>query len=321
MKIKRILFLFTIAMMLICFVGCELVTGLANGDSSVQLPNAETGDTDIESPKNDEGNGEVTPPVDNEESNNEETSSNGEDNKNDNTSSKEDNEKNEDDVSSESDAKYENLSVLLPWLNEISAGEITQFIYQRENTSTGPENFGYSYCFNDTEIITSVLDAFQNMKVRYAVNGEQDVAGGTWEGFTLITAEGEKYSIGLSARYMFIDNYEAVKLSSLPDVPKDKASESTLFFVRFYDSFEIYTNTDDPQLIGEGDGFCNLEFKAYEGDTSEFTSTGAQYYVSCSAGVLYLYSDTVFSYQRYMDDSPMFYELCHGASFGEYISK
>lgn len=309
-------------MVLICFVGCELVNSLANGDYSVQLPNAETGDTDTETPKNDEENGEVAPPVDNEESSNKDTSSNDEENKNDNTSSpSEENDKNENTVSPESDAKYENLSVLLPWLNEISASEITQFIYQRENFSTGPENFGYSYYFNDTETITSVLDAFQNMKVRYAVDGEQDVAGGTSEDFIFVTAEGEKYSIGLSARYMFISNYEAVKLISLPDIPKDKASESTLFFVRFYDSFEIYTNTDDPQLIGEGDGFCNLEFKVYEGDNAAFADLQPEYYVSCSAGVLYLYSDTVFSYQRYIDDSPMFYELCYGASFGEYISK
>ena len=212
------------------------------------------------------------------------------------------------------------LSAVVPWLGEISADQVSEFVYQ--SSSGEPGSLGNSYYFTDSGVICEMLEALKSAKVRCAEDSEADLPGGRVESFIFITADGERHSFSTTAGYLHVvqaGTHEAFKLLNAPKIPTYKASDSTLIFVRFYDDFKVYTNTDDPRLLGEGDNFNKYEFKVYEGDASEFDEVEPRYYVECSAGILYLYSDSLFSHQEYDGAPVVFYQLCHGEGFGEYL--
>lgn len=212
-----------------------------------------------------------------------------------------------------------NLSEFYPWLSEIRAEDIAELRIEDNVHGVAPGSLDTVYYFTDSSVILDIFTKLRDMKMRVAVGGEADVAGGRGKRFTFIMGEGEKYNLYISNGFLYTEN-QTYKLRFVPSIPKEMASEKTRCFVAYSDKFDIYTNTEEPTLVGGSDNFDELEFVVYRGNT-DVISAEPIYYMEWSGEKMYIYSDTVFSYTPYGRDEPIYYELCRGMKFSDYIQK
>ena len=290
-----------------------LVNNLCGINSYDTPPSDGEENTEVTPPSDGEENTEITPPSDGEENTEITPPSDGEENTE--ITPPSDGEENTEVTPPATEPVIKQLSEYKPWLNELTADQVAEVKISSSRSGVAPGSLSYSCYFTDAEFISELLREFGDMKMRLAVNGEEMIPGGSSIVFYFITEDGESYVIGIGNGYVWDDSgYEACKLDKIPSFSKEDA-EMTMNFEILSNEFVIYTNSESPEQVGGGDCFGSLEFVKYEGEAF----TDALYYVDCSIGRLYVYSDTVFSYAQYGSSSEVFYELCRGMSFADFI--
>lgn len=209
------------------------------------------------------------------------------------------------------------LSALNPWIDEISADEVSELRIEQNGYGMAPGSLDGVYYFTDTEVIADILTGLKNVTIRRATESESAVCGGSGISFKITDKNGKLYTLVTSNGFYYTDD-AIYKLSGIPSIPREKASQKTCSFISYGQGFDIYTNTTEPEQVGIIDYLERLEFINCTSDDVVYAEP--THYIECWGNQkIYIYSDTVFSYCHYSDDTPTFYALQRGMSFKEFI--
>ena len=205
---------------------------------------------------------------------------------------------------------------LKPWINEINPEDIEELRIAYPGYGMAPGSLNGIYYFTDTEVIREVLEKLQRIKVEAATEREAAVFGGGGTNFEFKDKNGTVYKLNTGNGFYYTNN-GIYKLSSLPHISKEKASQHTIFFTTYDETLEIYTNTD--QYVGIVENLGDFEFSVYSGDIEALGDY--THYITWEPVTIYIYSDTVFSYPKNGYGEPVFYELQRGMSFKSILGK
>ena len=214
-----------------------------------------------------------------------------------------------------------NLPRFEPWLNELSAANVTEVKNVTEYIGIKPGNFKEITSTKDSLAIEEILVACKKIGMREITEEEAQIDGGM--GFTVEFVLDDE-----TVRSIYFNNWNYTDgngnyytLDSLPRIPSEFDPDLSYSFITLKNSHKVY-GADDSEM-GELVELGDLEFTEYEGDLfliGGITQTVTpKSYIETEFGRIYICSEKVFRFADVDMGIERYYELTEGASFKSFI--
>ena len=208
------------------------------------------------------------------------------------------------------------LSEQATWLNEVTADNVVRVGVLHIFYGVHPSTLMDSYYSTTESEIVAFIDFYKNLEVE-EVNPDEikEVYGGGGRNIVFTYADGSSKTIYMTQGCFIIGS----------QVFKPKASDDFDYKTTFdrysrmgYDKpSNVFTNTEEPELVGETDDISDFRFKAIEAEEDAYLN--ATHYIEVEFGKIYILSETQFCVDK--TKAIDYYELMEGQTFSDFITE
>ena len=200
------------------------------------------------------------------------------------------------------------------WLNDIEPDDILEIKDISEYVAVAPGNLKTVQRTVDQDVIARMLDSYKNLIMSPISKEDTMIDGGSAYTVEFLLKSGETKSLRFNNKNYVAGDDVYFNIKYIPSLTPYSNVTDSYSFVTYAQTFDLYTNEDDPKLLGEYSGLENLEFVTLS-DSSKMGD--AEYYILFDAGKIYIVSDTVFYVSR-KPNSYEWYELADKQKFSDF---
>ena len=212
-----------------------------------------------------------------------------------------------------------NLPEKADWLQGLSADSVVKIDIKDSSYSVEPGSTDHCYYTENKEVIEKIIEVYHNLRIKRDTSGRHnEVIGGDSRMVTFTFADGHTEEL------YFHNGYYIQGLLVFDIVFGNKVHnyfnecERYSRFVTLSNEANVYTNTDEPQLVGKAENIELWEFVDIDPVEETDSPEKAMSYVDSSFGKIYVLSDTGFCVEKLGELS--YYELTNGQTFGDFIT-
>ena len=192
---------------------------------------------------------------------------------------------------------YKKLGDVLSWSKELDSENVTEVYNEDGALGVAPGSFVSVCRSTDSEDIKTALSIFDSDVMRVNSRASQ-VSGGSYSSYSFKTSTGEN-SLFINNGFIYVDGVPYYFYGNEPafSSPYLSGNKFTVYGSNPSNVYEISSADGSLIKLEDIDYLGNLEFVAYEGDTSLLTT--AKYKIedyNKLSSSLYVYSDEIFSY-------------------------
>lgn len=207
------------------------------------------------------------------------------------------------------------LSDQATWLKEASSENVVRVGVLRLINGIHPSTLMDCYYSTTESEIVAFIEFYKNLEVEEVSSDKiEAVIGGGGINIEFTYADGSSKTIHKTQGY-FIIGSQAFKPKASDDF--DYKTTFDRYSRMGYDKpSNVFTNTEEPELVGETDDISDFRFKAIEAEEDAYLN--ATHYIEVEFGKIYILSETQFCINKIKAID--YYELMEGQSFRDFIT-
>lgn len=208
------------------------------------------------------------------------------------------------------------LSEQATWLNEVTADNVVRVGVLHIFYGVHPSTLMDSYYSTTESEIVAFIDFYKNLEVE-EVNPDEikEVYGGGGRNIVFTYADGSSKTIYMT-QGCFIIGSQVFKPKAADDF--DYKTGFDRYSRMGYDKLSnVFTNTEESELVGETDDISDFIFKAIEAEEEAYLN--ATHYIEVEFGRIYILNEKQFCVNT-LGGSIKYYELVEWQSFSDFIT-
>ena len=203
------------------------------------------------------------------------------------------------------------------WLKSASADTIARIDIRREYYGVAPGSLVSCYYSENKDAIEEFIAYLSTLDIeRVSSDILNGMNGGGGKNIVFTFSDGTRKTIKIRHGY-YCEGSDIFNISSSNTSTFENASEQYLRFMVSKNSANVYTNTDEPTLVGQLNNLASLNFRKITIDGT--TIDNATHYIDTDFREIYILSETTFCYMEL--NKIHCYELIDGQSFYELITE